>query len=232
VGGGVILVPGLALVAGLPLRSAVAASLVCVVATSVAGSVVNLRRQRIDLTVAVPLQFYAVLGAVIAGALAAFIAAGPLYLAFALLLLHAAWQMRPRPGDAVLAPKARASTGSLVPASGASFFAGAVSALLGVGGGVIFTPLLHVMLGRSFERAAATSVYMIGVTSAVGSLVYMARGDVSAVVAATTMLGVLAGAAAASVYGHHIDHRALKLGFAILLVYTAIRMVLRGLAQL
>ena len=219
------------MLAQLSLRQAVAASLVCVVATSVAGSIVNLRRQRVDLPIAVELQFFAVLGAVVGGATAAFVPAWPLYLAFAGLLLYAASQMMPRTARAGPAATAQFAARRL-PAVGASVSGGVVSALLGVGGGVVFTPVLHVLLGRPFERAAATSVYMIGVTSAAGALVYLARGDVPIAVASTTLLGVMAGAAAAATYGHRLDHRALKIGFSMLLIYTAIRMTLRGLAQL
>jgi len=229
VGGGVILVPGLILVAGLPFHSAVAASLVCVVATSVSGSVVYLKRGRVLLDVAVHLQFYTVGGAVLAGLVATRIPAAPLYLAFSVLLLVMAYRMIPlgkregsgtRPAMGPGSPKVVA----------ASVGAGSVAGFLGVGGGILNVPILHLLMGQPFDRAAATSVYMIGVTGAAAALVYIARGDLDPALAGVTVLGTLAGAGVAALVGDRFDERVLKVIFVVLLLYVAFRMGSRGLA--
>jgi len=219
VGGGVILVPGLSLLLGLGFREAVAASLVCVVATSVAGSIVNLRARRVHLPLALQLQFFAVLGAVGGGLAAPLVPVGPLYLAFAALLAYSASQMFPRrrhPDSVALAPEALERRRKLA----------------GVGGGVIFMPILHLLLRRPFIPAAATSVYMIGITASAGALVYLARGDVSAPVAGATIAGVLIGSGVAATVGHHLDYRWLKTGFALLLLFLATQMVRGGIDRL
>jgi uncharacterized membrane protein YfcA len=231
VGGGVILVPGLILVAGLPFHSAVAASLVCVVATSVSGSVVYLRRGRVELDAAVRLQLFTVLGAVAAGLAATAIPAGPLYVAFALLLVVTAVRMWPR-GAREPAREHPVDGGRGAAAAGASVGAGAMAGLLGVGGGILNVPILHLLLGRPFDRAAATSVYMIGVTAAAAATVYLMRGDVEPGVAGVTLLGTLAGAGIAAAWGGRLDRRLLKMGFALLLLYVAVRMVNLGVATL
>ncbi len=231
VGGGIILVPGLILLAGLPFHSAVAASLVCVVATSVSGSVVYLRRARVELDVAVRLQLFTVVGAVAAGLVATAIPAGPLYLAFALLLVVTAYRMWPRSGrEHADAHPVDGRRGAV--AAGASVGAGAVAGLLGVGGGILNVPILHLLLGRSFDRAAATSVYMIGVTAAAAAAVYLVRGAVEPTIAGVTMLGTLAGAAVAAALGERLDRRLLKVAFVLLLLYVAVRMVSLGVAAL
>lgn len=227
VGGGVILVPALVFLGALPFPQAVGTSLVCVVATSVAGSAVQFSRDRVDLLAAVALQFYAVLGAVTAGLLAPNVPTAALYLAFALLLLVAAWRTWPR---ARLTAPGRTRRVPAVAGPGGALGGGAIASLLGVGGGIVFTPLLHLVLGHDFHRAAATSVYLIGVTAGSGALVYLARGDVSLPIAAPTILGVLAGATLAARASHRLDAAWLKRGFALLLVYVSVRMVLRGVA--
>jgi uncharacterized membrane protein YfcA len=225
----VILVPGLIFLAGLPFQSAVATSLVCVVATSVAGSAVYLRRGSVDLHVAIELQAFTVFGAVTAGLLAAMVPVGPLYFAFATLLAVIAFRMWPRP-RAVERTVERHPPRAVV--AGASVGAGLVSGLLGVGGGVLNVPILHGMLGLAFDRAVATSVFMIGVTAASAAAVYLMRGTADVSVAAVTMLGTVAGASLAATTGHRVSQRWLKAGFALLLAYVAIRMVLRGIARL
>jgi len=229
VGGGVILVPGLIFLAGLPFQSAVATSLVCVVATSVAGSAVYLRRGSVELHVAVELQAFTVLGAVTAGLSAAFVPVGPLYFAFALLLSVIAFRMWPRARAAEQPPTRHPPRAA---AAGASIGTGLVSGLLGVGGGVLNVPILHGLLGLAFDRAVATSVFMIGVTAASAAAVYLMRGVADVSVAAVTMLGTVAGASVAAMTGHRVNQRWLKAGFALLLAYVAFRMVLRGIAQL
>lgn len=228
VGGGVILVPGLIFLAGLPFQSAVATSLVCVVATSVAGSAIYLRRGAIDLPIAVELQAFTVVGAVAAGLSAAFVPVAPLYLSFAALLAFIAFSTWPRRGSDSPRPPHHAARGI---AAGASVGAGLVSGLLGVGGGVLNVPILHSLLGLAFNRAVATSVFMIGVTAGSATAVYLIRGVVDVRVAAVTMLGTVAGASVAARSGRRIGQKWLKIGFSLLLAYVAYRMVLRGIAQ-
>jgi len=230
VGGGVILVPGLTLVTGLPFRSAVAASLVCVVATSVAGSAVYLRRDRVDLALGVELQFFTVVGAVAAGLVAAVLPAGPLYFAFAALLVFMSLRMWPRAATEAATSEFRSSRRPA--ARAASVGAGLVSGLLGVGGGVLNVPILHLLLGIPFDRAVATSVHIIGVTAGAAALVYLARGDVEPAVAGATMVGTLAGAGIAALLGDRLNQRMLKLAFSVLLLYIAYRMGSRGIASL
>jgi len=232
VGGGLLIVPALSLLAGLPLRAAVAASLVCICATSVASSVVYLRRGRVHLPLAIEFQFFSVLGAVAAGLAASALPAGPLFIAFALLLMLTAGQMWPTgdPGAVErLLDRSRWSRPGI--ARGASVAAGVISGLLGVGGGILNTPVLHLVLRLPFERAVATSVYMIGMTAAAGALVYFARGDMIVSAAAAAMLGTLVGALPAALGGHRLSARALRIAFAILLVVVSLLMLRRGISE-
>ncbi len=230
VGGGLILVPGLIFISGLPFQNAVAASLVCVVGTSVAGSTVYLRQDRVDLPVAIELQFFTVVGAVVAGLVAAFMPAGPLYFAFSILLLVTAYRMWPRqrrvPERATHFVGRRRHA-----AAGASVGAGLVSGLLGVGGGVLNVPILHLLVGIPFDRATATSVYIIGLTASAAAAVYLVRGDVELWVAGAALIGTMLGAGVAALFARRVQVRVLKVGFVVLLLYVAFRMVGRGVAQ-
>jgi uncharacterized membrane protein YfcA len=225
VGGGVVLVPALVFLADLPFTAAVGTSLVCVVATSVAGSAVQFARDGVSVETAVPLQAFAVGGAVAAGLAAPLVPVRVLYLAFGLLLLYAAWRAWPRARRAAPTGRPHGTAARLGAGAG-----GAVASLLGVGGGIVFTPLLHLVLGLDFHRAAATSVYLIGLTAGSGALVYLARGDVALELVGPTMLGVLVGAWLASTGARRITAAWLARAFAVLLVYVAVRMLLRGFA--
>ena len=75
----------------------------------------------------------------------------------------------------------------------ASFVAGNVSSLLGIGGGIIKVPVLNAWCGIPLRAAAATSAFMIGVTATAGATIYYGRGQLEPALAAAAVLGVQLG---------------------------------------
>jgi uncharacterized protein len=108
-------------------------------------------------------------------------------------------------------------------------FAGVVSALLGVGGGIVKVPLMNLGMGVPMRVATATSNLMIGITAAASATIYLLRGGIDAYVAGPTAIGVFAGAVVGSRVAHRVDLNLLRILFVIVLVYTAVQMLLRGL---
>lgn len=99
--------------------------------------------------------------------------------------------------------------------------AGVVSGLLGVGGGILFVPALTLLLSISQVRAESTSLLAIIPVALVGAWRQYGYGNVvirdGAVVGALSVLGVLGGVALANV----LPERALRIGFAVLMVVVA-----------
>ncbi|HEY8989379.1 MAG TPA: sulfite exporter TauE/SafE family protein [Candidatus Limnocylindrales bacterium] len=108
--------------------------------------------------------------------------------------------------------------------------AGIVSALLGIGGGLIKVPVMHVVMGVPLRVATATSNLMIGITGSAGAIVYLLRGGIDPYVAAPTAIGVFVGASIGSRAAHRIDLRILRGLFVAILLYTAWQMLQRALA--
>ena len=108
--------------------------------------------------------------------------------------------------------------------------AGVVSALLGIGGGTIKVPLMHLAMGVPLRVATATSNMMIGITAAASAVIYIIHGGIDPYVAGPTGIGVFLGATAGSRLSHRIQLRYLRLMFVVVLVYTALQMLLRGVA--
>jgi hypothetical protein len=111
-----------------------------------------------------------------------------------------------------------------------SVFAGVVSALLGVGGGIIKVPLMNLAMGVPLRVATATSNLMIGITASASAIVYFLRGGIDPYVAGPTAVGVFLGAMAGSRAAPHINTGILRLLFVVVLGYTAIQMALRALS--
>lgn len=111
-----------------------------------------------------------------------------------------------------------------------SVFAGLVSALLGVGGGIVKVPVMNLVMGVPLKVATATSNMMIGITATSSAVIYLLRGGIDPYVAGPTALGVFLGASAGSRIAHRIDVRVLRWLFVIVLVYTAFQMARKALA--
>lgn len=113
--------------------------------------------------------------------------------------------------------------------AGGSLGAGMLSALLGVGGGIVKVPLMHLVMGVPLKVATATSNLMIGVTAAASAVVYLVRGGIDPYIAGPTAVGVFAGAMVGSRLAARIDVRILRLLFVGVLALTAAQMALRAL---
>jgi hypothetical protein len=104
---------------------------------------------------------------------------------------------------------------------------GVISGLLGVGGGIMFVPALTLVLSLSQVKAEATSLLAIIPVAFVGALRQRRYGNVrlrdAAVLGALSAVGVLAGVALAN----ELTQRALRIGFAALLVVVAAQFLRR-----
>jgi uncharacterized membrane protein YfcA len=110
--------------------------------------------------------------------------------------------------------------------------AGVVAGLLGVGGGALFVPALTIFLGLSQVDAEATSLLAIVPVALVGAWRQHARGNVDVRMGVTVGLLALAGAAGGVALANAVPQRALEVGFAVLMLFVALRLVRRaGLTQ-
>jgi len=111
----------------------------------------------------------------------------------------------------------------------ASFIAGNVSSLLGIGGGVIKVPIMNAWCGMPMRAAAATSALMIGVTATGGAIIYYGHGDLIPVLAAPAVLGVQLGSWAGLRFTQKAPVKWLKVMMAMILAIVSVMMFLRSL---
>jgi uncharacterized membrane protein YfcA len=243
-GGGILIVPILTLGFDVPLATAVGTSLICVIATSTGAAAVNVRADRADIRLGITLAAGTVVGALTSAVIAGFLPERVVAALFALLLGYTAFTMarglvRPsvRPaGEDMMDPSAPDGPGApayrtqrLPAAVGVSFLAGNVSGLLGVGGGIVTVPLLHLLMGAPMRVAVTTSNFMMSITAAAGAYAYLFRGDVDPRLAAPVVLGVAAGAALGARVSARMRSSWLIGLFVVVVVYVAVRMALRAL---
>jgi uncharacterized membrane protein YfcA len=107
------------------------------------------------------------------------------------------------------------------------FVGGIVAGLIGVGGGIVFVPAMTIVLSEGQVEAEATSLMMIALVSVVGAWRQYGYGNVNLrdafVIGLLSPVGVLVGV----VVANSVPERALRIGFAMLALYMAWRLLKR-----
>jgi len=106
-------------------------------------------------------------------------------------------------------------------------FVGVSLGLLGGGGSILTVPLLAYVAGMDAKQAIATSLLVVGTTSAVGAISHARAGRVQWRTALLFGATAMAGAYAGGHLAKFIPGSVLLIGFAVMMVATAIAM-LRG----
>ncbi|HEV2356055.1 MAG TPA: sulfite exporter TauE/SafE family protein [bacterium] len=251
-GGGIIIVPALTLLIGLPIRYAIGASIVSVIATSSGAAAAYVRGGIANLRIAIALEVATTIGAVSGAFLAGHVPVRALYIIFGLLLAYSTVALLERvklelPGevpydplagrlqfrgdyfDHVLGRRVAYTATGVIPGALMMYGAGLMSGLLGIGSGLFKVLALDVVMRLPMKVSTATSNFMIGVTAAASAGVYFARGDIHPLVAAPVALGVLGGAWGGTHVMERLRSTTLRKLFVPVLAVVAIEMILRGL---
>ena len=105
--------------------------------------------------------------------------------------------------------------------------AGAVSGLIGIGGGVIILPALVFLFGFSQKVAQGTTLAMlvppIGILAA---FTYYRHGWVNIQAASFIVIGFLVGSLIGAKYVSHLSNATLTRAFAVFLILVAIKMLI------
>lgn len=251
-GGGIIIVPALTLLIGLPIRYAIGASIVSVIATSSGAAAAYVRGGLANLRIAIGLEVATTVGAVSGAFIAGHVPVRLLYITFGLLLAYSTVALLGRvrielPGDVpfdplagrlrfhgeyhdqVLGRRIAYTATSVLPGSLMMYVAGLMSGLLGIGSGLFKVLALDVIMRLPMKVSTATSNFMIGVTAAASAGVYFSRGDIHPLVAAPVALGVLAGAWSGTHVMQRLRNTTLRKLFVPVLAVISVEMILRGL---
>ena len=248
-GGGVVVVPVLALLFHVDLRYAIGASLVSVIATSSGAAAAYVREGFSNIRIGMFLEIATTLGALVGAYLTAVVSTKAIGIVFGVVLLYSAISRFRGKHDDVppqhtggLADRLRlegeyptesglkAYVAQRVPAGfGIMFLAGGLSGLLGIGSGAVKVLAMDQAMRLPFKVSTTTSNFMIGVTAAASAGIYISRGYIMPSLAMPVMLGVLGG----SLIGSRILIRArvstLRMIFALVIVMLGVEMIYSSL---
>jgi uncharacterized membrane protein YfcA len=249
-GGGVVIVPLLALAFGVDIHYAIGASLVSVIATSSGAAAAYVRDGFCNIRIGMFLEVATTVGAVCG----AFLAIGTPTKAIAIifgivLLISAAISNRKRtPLREDQQPDRLAAALNLdgaYPLSGVRtsyhvrhvplgfglmFGAGTLSGLLGIGSGAVKVLALDEAMQVPFKVSTTTSNFMIGVTAAASAGVYLSRGYIAPDIAMPVTLGVLAGSMLGAKFLIRAQTGAIRIIFALVIAALGLEMIYSGIS--
>ena len=247
-GGGIVIVPMLTLIFGVDLRYAIGVSLVSIIATSSGAAAAYVREGFTNVRVGIVLEVATTIGALVGASLSGLIPPSALAVLFGLVLLFTAvrsFQSRAE-HELLTTPDAwsrRLRLDSTYPTAHGKqpysvrhaprgfalmFVAGVLSALLGIGSGIVKVLAMDQVMRLPFKVSTTTSNFMIGVTAAASAGVYLHQGKIVPSLAFPVTLGVLGGAmVGARVLGTANPVRLRQL-FTVVVVVMGLEMLYRG----
>ncbi len=248
-GGGVVLVPVMALAFGIDIRYAIGASLVSVIATSSGSAAAYVKEGYTNIRIGMLLEIGTTLGALAGAFLATRVSTQTIAVVFGLVLIYSAYEsffahevnvrecLDPDPlatrlklnGDFPVDHRRQPYCVQHVPAGfGLMFGAGTLSGLLGIGSGAVKVIAMDRVMRIPFKVSTTTSNFMIGVTAAASAGVYLSRGYIDPGLAMPVMLGVLSGALLGTKVLVRTRVPILRKVFASVIFLLAIEMLFNG----
>jgi uncharacterized protein len=254
-GGGVVVIPALVVLFGVPIPEAIGTGAITILATSTTTGAAYIRDRLSDLRIGMFLEIATVPGALLGATATVFLARASLTdallvaLGIVLLAIIPGSISRrndesPRPSTPDARSKSLHLSGWYVdrasgrtvtyqaaettPALGVMFGAGVVSGMFGIGGGVFKVLALERYLGVPMKVATATSNFMIGVTACAGAGILFAAGYVNPLIAAPVALGTALGAYTGSQLLPGLRNRTVRWIFIPLVAALAVETILRG----
>jgi uncharacterized membrane protein YfcA len=247
-GGGVVIIPVLALVFHVDIRYAIGASLISVIATSSGAAAAYVKEGFTNIRIGMFLEIATTIGALVGAHLVAAVPTSVIGIIFGVVLVYSAVaSARQRKGGAEntrsdrIADILRMNSDYPTPTGpknypvrrvpggfGVMFIAGGLSGLLGIGSGAFKVLAMDQVMRVPFKVSTTTSNFMIGVTAAAGAGIYLHRGYIDPGLAMPVMLGVLAGSYVGSTVLTHARSKILRLVFAVVILLMAVEMIYNG----
>jgi uncharacterized membrane protein YfcA len=218
VGGGLVIVPLLLLVAHWDERPAMATSLAAVGVTALAGTILYALHGKVEPSYAALVGLPAAVGVVAGAALQQRIRRRGLSLLFSLLVLGVAIEL-------LFTPPRVSESFALAVVLG--FAAGILAGLFGVGGGILFVPTL-LALGLTQLHAEATSLMAILPTAAAGTWRQSRYGNLRWRSAGVLGISSVAGAEGGILVATHLPEDILRRLFALFMLCVAAQLAWRA----
>jgi len=253
-GGASILIPILVLL-GVPVKEAIAAGMITIIATS-SGSAISYVRERItNVRIAMFLEVFTIVGAIVGATITTVIAPVFLYFFFAAFLLTSFAKVRHSLVDDFTPAttqdrfskwlglyghyydraKKRNVDYKVTNAfwgGGGMMVVGLAAGMLGIGAGAFKVTVQEHVLKMPPKVSSTTSNFIIGMTALAGGSVYLFSGLLNLTLMAPMAIGTTLGAFLGGRVLNRISDRVLRVMFFVIVAYLIIQMIIKGIAAI
>ena len=220
-GGGIIVVPVLTFFGFSPTLAA-SNSLFAAFSNAVGSTVSYSRQKRIDYSLGLKLGLLCIPGTVLGAYLSSDVTPGIFKILFGLVLISSVVYIFMR--KKIETKEKNLTKQMIVFVIAASFFAGIISSFFGIGGGIIFVPLMVVGIGMTMKMAAPTSQFILLFASLSGIITHSILGHSDFLQAGLLAAGAFVGGIIGARLSLDIKERSLQILVSAIIVIAAIKL--------
>lgn len=225
-GGGIIIVPVLTFV-GFPPSLAASNSLFATLSNSIASTISYSRQNRVEFKLGIKLGLLSIPGTILGAIISSDASPEVFKILFGMVLVASAIYIFLR--KKIKEKDADTSKSIIVFATGASFFAGLISAFFGIGGGVIFVPLMILYMSMTMKKAAPTSQFILFFVSLSGVITHSFLGHPDYAQAGLLAIGAFFGGFVGARLTLKLEEAFLKILISIVMIGAAVKLFIDGL---
>lgn len=238
IGGGSIMVPIMVLIIGIPFHEARDTSTFIILCSSGVGFISYLKQGRTDIKISLIFAIFSILGGVSCWVLLMFVEIPNdiLRIVFGYVLIVTAANMAYKIyKDRNIKNKTEdieefifkefEYRHNLLKGIPFFFLAGFASYLIGIGGGIIFGPALHIVFGFPIHYATGISTSMVFFTAIFNTILKALYGEINYVIGFFLIIGSLSGAILGAKISKKMPKKMLQAFITILLLFLAISML-------
>lgn len=227
VGGGIIVVPALTFL-GFPPTVAASNSLFAALSNSIASTISYSRQKRIEFSLGLKLGLLTIPGTILGAIISTDDSPDLFKFLFGFVLIASAAYIFLR--KKIEDKEKTLSKQMMVFAIGASFFAGIISSFFGIGGGIIFVPLMVVGMGMTMKRAAPTSQLILLFASFSGVVVHSVLGHPDFLQAGLLAIGSFFGGLVGARLSLDVKERYLQILVSSVILIAAVKLFVDSLS--
>jgi hypothetical protein len=220
-GGGIIVVPVLTFL-GFPPTVAASNSLFAALSNATASTISYSKQKRIEYSLGLKLGLLSIPGTVLGAIISTDVAPDIFKILFGFVLIASAAYIFLR--KKIESKEKTISKQMIVFAIGASFFAGIISSFFGIGGGIIFVPLMVVGMGMAMKKAAPTSQMILLFASLSGVIVHSLLGHPDFLQAGMLSIGSFIGGLVGARLSIDIKERYLQILVTVVILIAAAKL--------
>ncbi len=245
IGGGIFVVPFLIFFLKVPIKYAIAVSLVSIVAVSSSVAMVNIEKRLTNIRLGLTLEMTMALGSIFGSLIMLRLSSNQLQLYFGIILFAIALQMLLKSFkknrthfqnygsffyfDPLLQKNVYYDVKKTPIAMIFSFFGGTLSGLFGLGGGIIQVPIMNLICGVPIKVATSTSNFMIGLSASISAIILYRNGYVIENITVILIFGIILGSYLGIKFLYKAKNEFIQFFFAIFTFFVSIKTIMESL---